>query len=277
MSLKRIVLLSLITLTALFYFMPSMNAAILRESRPGNPIRLTVIPDGELGADGWYRGPVRVRATSTPEVEITYSLNGGEVVSGSELLLDKPGEHAIEWNACDGGRCHEGFEQAIKIVTADLRPLSFDPDRREWSFPAQVIAIREAQLLRSPAQVAKVKARDFEVWVILHIDRLALAEDELQPGDLVRVWISGPHVSMREIDWGQCAGKPHDLVVSESEYVTDNEYCGMGDILDDGLFGLDSGYKHSPSNELIRAGRTARTWQNGALYWRTSLMTEREQ
>jgi hypothetical protein len=172
--------------------------------------------------------------------------------------------------ACDGGRCHEGFEQSIKIVTAELRPLSFDPDRHEWSFSAQVVAIHEGQLLRSPAQVAKVKARDFEVWVILRVDRVMLAEDEVQVGDLVRVWISGPHVSMREIDWEQCV-KPDDLEV------TTTEYCAIGDTLDDGLLGLDSGYKHSPSNELIRAGRTTRAWQNGALYWRTSLISEKEQ
>jgi hypothetical protein len=270
MSLKRIALLSVITLAALFYFMPSMNAAILRNAQPKNSIRLTVIPEGELGADGWYRSPVRVRATSTPEAVITYSLNGGEAVVGDELLLDEPGEHSIEWNACKGERCNEGFEQAIKIVTADLRPLSFDPDRREWSFPAQVVAIHEGQLLRSPAKVAKVKARDFEVWVILRVDRVLLAEDEVQVGDLVRVWISGPHVSMREIDWGQCV-KPDELEV------TNTEYCAIGDTLDDGLLGLDSGYKHSPSNELIRAGRTTRTWQNGALYWRTSLISEKEQ
>jgi hypothetical protein len=277
MSIRKIISLSVVMLAALFYFMPSLNAAILHESRPGNPIRLTVIPEGELGADGWYRSPVRVRATSTPEVVITYSLNGGEAVAGNELLLKEPGEHSIEWNACDGGRCNDGFEQAIKIVTAELRPLSFESDRREWSFPAQVVAIREGQLLRSPAQVAKVKARDFEVWVILRIHRLALADGEIEPGDLVRVWISGPHVSMKEIDWSRCEGKPHDLVVSEAEYVTDNEYCGMGDVLDGGLESLDLDYKTSPSNELIRAGRTARTWQNGALYWRTSLMSEKEQ
>jgi len=270
MSIKKILFLSLVMLAVLFYFMPSLNAAILRGARPGNPIRLTVIPEGELGADGWFRGPVRVRATSTPETMITYSLNGGEVVSGNELLLDEPGEHSIEWNACDGGRCHDGFEQAVKIVAADLRPLSFDPDRREWSFPAQVVAVKDGQLLRSPAQVAKVKARDFEAWVILRIHRLALADGEFKPGDLVRVWVSGPHVSFREIDWSRCVGKPIELQVS------DTEYCAMGDVLDDGFVSPDLDYKTSPSNELIRAGRTARAWQNGALYWHTSLMTERE-
>lgn len=276
MSIRKIILLSLAMLAALFYFMPSLNAAILRGARTGNPIRLTVVPEGELGADGWYRGAVRVRATSTPDAVITYSLNGGEVVSGNELLLDEPGEHAIAWNACDAGRCHDGFEQAIKIVTQELRPLSFDPDRREWSFPAQVIAIREGQLLRSPAQVAKVKARDFEAWVILHIDRLALANNGVQVGDLVRVWIAGPHVSMKEIDWSRCVGKPYHLIISDAEYVTDTEYCGMGEVLDGGFISPDLDYKTSPSNELIRAGRAARTWQNGALYWHTSLMTERE-
>jgi hypothetical protein len=270
MTLKQTALLSLITLAFLFYLMPSMNAAILREARRGNPIRLTVVPEGELGADGWYLAPVRVRATSTPEAVITYRLNGGEVVAGDELLLDEPGEHSIEWNACNGARCNEGFEQAIKIVTTELRPLSFDPDRREWSFPAQVIAIQEGQLLRSPAKVARVKARDFEAWVILRVDRVLLSDAEVQVGDLVRVWVAGPHVSMREIDWEQCV-KPDGLEV------TNTEYCAIGGTLDDGLLGLDSGYKHSPSNELIHAGRTARTWQTGALYWHTSLMTERGQ
>ena len=271
MNLKRIALLSLVLLIALAYFMPSMNAAIMGQARPSFPVRLTVIPEGDLGADGWYRSPVRVWATSTPGAEITYQLNGGEVVSGSELLLEEPGEYSVEWMACDDGRCHEGFEQSIKIVTAELRPLSFDPNRREWSFPAQVVAIKEGQLLRSPAQVAKVKARDFEAWVVLRVDRVTLTDTEVQPGDLVRVWIAGPHVSLGEVDWQKCV-KPDDLVE-----VTTTEYCAMGDTLDDGLFGLDSGYKHSPSNNLIRAGRTTSTWQNGALYWRTSLMSEREQ
>jgi hypothetical protein len=251
--------------------MPSLNAAILRNARPGNPIRLTVIPEGELGADGWFRGPVRVRATSTPETVITYAVNGGQAQAGDALLLEQPGEHSVEWNACKGEICHEGFVQAVKIVTADLRPLSFDPDRREWSFPAQVISIQEGNLLRSPVQVAKVKARDFETWVILRIHRLSLADKEIEPGDLVRVWISGPHVSLSEIDWERCA---HKAFVSE---VSDFEYCSMGEVLDDGLFGLDGGYKLSPSNELIRAGRTANRWQTGALYWNTKLITRNEE
>ncbi|MDX9991572.1 MAG: hypothetical protein RBS68_05925 [Anaerolineales bacterium] len=262
---KRMVLLSIGILIALIYFVPSLNAAVLRASRLGSPIRLTVLPDGELGADGWYHGPVRVRATSTPEAVITYRLNGGEVVAGNEVLLEEPGEYAIEWNACDGGRCHDGFEQAIKIVTVELRPLSYDPDRREWSFPAQVIAVRDVQLLRSPGQVARVKARDLEVWVVLRVGRLSLADSDVEVGDLVRVSIAGPHVSLNEIDWSQCANV-------EARGVSSYEYCAMGDVLDDGLFGLDAGYKLSPSNELIRAGRASRTWQNGVLYWHTSLM-----
>lgn len=270
MNVKRAVFLGLIALGFLAHFMPYLNNAILR-SNLGNPIRLTVIPEGELGADGWFRGPVRVRATSTPESVITYAVNGGEVQAGDVLLLEQPGEYSIEWNACKGESCHEGFAQAVKIVTADLRPLSFDPDRREWSFPAQVIRIQEGSLLRSPVQVAKVKARDFEIWVILQIHRLALADEEIEPGDLVRIWISGSHVSLSEIDWQQCARK---AFASE---VSDFEYCSMGEVLDDGLLNLDSGYKLSPSNELIREGRTASRWQTGALYWNTSLITRNEE
>jgi hypothetical protein len=62
----------------------------------------------------------------------------------------------------------------------------------------------------------------------------------------------------------------------ESE-VSAYEYCAMGEVLDDGLYGVDSGYKLSPSNQLILAGKTARQWQNGVLYWNTSLMERNEE
>ena len=119
-------------------------------------------------------------------------------------------------------------------------------------------------MMRSPGRVARVRGQDFSAWVILQVDRLHLADADIQPGDLVRVWTSGAHVLFTEINWERCSGSPFGTQVSNVEY------CAQGSVLDDGLVGLDSGYKLSPSNELIRAGRIAQRWQAGALFWHTS-------
>jgi len=59
--------------------------------------------------------------------------------------------------------------------------------------------------------------------------------------------------------------------------VSTHDYCAMGEVLDDGLASPDSNYKLSPSNQLIRAMKTTRQWQNGLLYWNTSLMEMNEE
>jgi hypothetical protein len=257
---------SLAFLLFLAAFAPPLSNAILANAKADNGIRLSVVPNSAPDENGWYHGPVQVAATaSSPEVVITYSVNGREALEGDSLLLKDPGEYRIEWNACKGESCHEGFVQAIKILPANLRQLSFDPDRREWSFGGIVTDVRRATLLGQPGQVARVQGTDFAVWVALKVQRLQLADAAIRRGDQVLVSISGPHVLLNEVDWSQCGNV-------EARGVSSYEYCALGDVLDDGLFGLDAGYKLSPSNELIRAGRTAAHWQTGLLYWNTSLV-----
>ncbi|MCG2787701.1 MAG: hypothetical protein L6461_21655 [Anaerolineae bacterium] len=263
---KSTALISIAFLLFLAAFAPSLSDAILRQAKRESGLRLTVIPNSAPDKNGWYSKPVQVTATaSSPEVVITYAINGRDALEGDSLLLKEPGEYRIEWNACKGESCHEGFVQAIKILPANLRQLSYDPDRREWSFGGIVTDVRQATLLGQPGQVARVQGTDFAVWVALKVQRLQLTDAAIRHGDQVLVSIDGPHVLLNEVDWSQCG---NINVTGVSSF----EYCAMGATLDDGLLNLDTGYKLSPSNELIRSGRAAQRWQAGVLYWNTSLL-----
>jgi hypothetical protein len=257
---------SLAFLVFMAAFAPRLSDAILRQAKRESGLRLSVVPNSAPDKNGWYSKPVQVTATaSSPEVVITYSVNGRDALEGDSLLLKEPGEYRIEWNACKGESCHEGFVQAIKILPTNLRQLSYDPDRREWSFGGIVTDVRRATLLGQPGQVAQVQGTDFAVWVALKVHRLQLADAAIRRGDQVLVSIDGPHVLLNEVDWSQCGSMN---VTGVSSF----EYCAMGNALDDGLLNLETGYKLSPSNELIREGRTAKRWQAGVLYWNTSLV-----
>jgi hypothetical protein len=265
-TLRTALIYSIAFLLFMVAFAPHLSDAILRQAKKESNLRLTVVPKGDIDKNGWFSGPVQVTATaSSPEVVITYSVNGRDALEGDSLLLKEPGEYRIEWNACKGESCHEGFVQAIKILPTNLRQLSYDPDRREWSFGGIVTDVRRATLLGQPGQVARVQRTDFAVWVALKVQRLQLADAAIRRGDQVLVSISGPHVLLNEVDWSQC-GSMNVTGVSSLEY------CAMGDALDDGLLNLETGYKLSPSNELIRSGRAAKRWQAGVLYWNTSLL-----
>jgi len=262
---KATLLTSLVFVLFVAAFAPSLSESIMAHAAPENSIRLSVFPDRAPGKNGWYSGPVQVTAkTNSPDIVITYAVNGGEAVAGESLLLERPGEYEIAWNACKGENCHDGFLQSVKILP-ELRQLSYNPDQREWSFVALVTEVRRATLLGQPGRVARVQAKDFSAWVVLEVSRAELADTAIRPGDIVEVWIAGPHVSLNEVDWSQCGNV-------EGRGVSSYEYCSMGEVLDDGLVSLDSGYKLSPSNELIREGRTSQRWQAGVLYWNMSLM-----
>lgn len=263
---RTAVIFSVIALLFLAAFAPHLSDAILRQAKREPGLRLTVIPNSAPDKNGWFSGPVQVTAiASSPEAVITYSVNGRDALEGDSLLLKEPGEYRIEWNACKGENCHEGFMQAIKILSANLRQLSYDPDRREWSFGGIVTDVRRATLLGQPGQVARVQGTGFAVWVALKVQRLQLADTAIRRGDQVLVSISGPHVLLNEVDWSQCGSMN---VTGVSSF----EYCSLGATLDDGLLNLETGYKLSPSNELIRSGRAAARWQAGVLYWNTSLL-----
>ncbi len=265
-TLRTALIYSLAFLVFMAAFAPRLSDAILANAKANNGIRLSVVPNSAPDKNGWFHGPVQVAATaSSPEVVITYSVNGRDTLEGDSLLLKDPGEYRIEWDACKGESCHEGFVQAIKILPANLRQLSYDPDLREWSFGGIVTDVRRATLLGQPGQVARVQGTDFAVWVALKVQRLQLADTAIRRGDQVLVSISGPHVLLNEVDWSQCGSMN---VTGVSSF----EYCSLGATLDDGLLNLETGYKLSPSNELIRSGRAANRWQAGVLYWNTSLL-----
>lgn len=263
---KSTALVSIAFLLFLAALAPHLSDAILRQAKRESGLRLSVVPNSAPDKNGWYSRPVQITAkASSPDVVITYAVNGRDALEGDSLLLKEPGEYRIEWNACKGESCREGFVQAIKILPANLRQLSYDPDRREWSFGGIVTDVRRATLLGQPGQVARVQGTDFAVWVALKVQRLRLADTAIRRGDQVLVSISGPHVLLNEVDWSQCGSMN---VTGVSTF----EYCAMGDVLDDGLLNLETGYKLSPSNELIRSGRAAQRWQAGVLYWNTSLL-----
>jgi hypothetical protein len=268
---KSTLFISIASLLFLAAFAPHLSDAILRQAKRESGLRLSVIPSSAPNKNGWYSRPVQVTAqASSPEAVITYAINGRDALEGDSLLLKEPGEYLIEWNACKAESCHGGFVQAIKILPANLRQLSYDPDRREWSFGGIVTDVRQAILLGQPGQVARVQGADFAVWVALKVQRLQLADAAIRRGDQVLVSISGPHVLMNEVDWSQCANiNPAGM--------SSFEYCSLGATLDNGLTNLDTGYKLSPSNELIRERRTAKRWQAGVLYWNTSLIMRNEE
>ncbi len=253
--------LSVFVLALAWMSAPTFSSAILAQAkaRQEPALLLTVSAEGDLGPGGWFVGPVHLRAqASHPEALVTYSLNGAQAQSGNSLLLDQPGQYLITWNACKAETCHDPFEQSIKIAAPEFAPLSYDPERREWSFTGQVKEVRSANLLGYPRKVALVQSRYFAAWVVLRAHRVQLFDAEPGIGDVVRVWIGGAHALADQVDWSLCEGTP--------------DYCAIGEVLDDGLVGLDSGYKLTPSNQLIRAGRVSRRWQTGALFWNSQLL-----
>lgn len=258
---RLMLVLSVFVMALSWVSAPALSSAIMAhaKSRQQPSLLLSVTFDGDLGAGGWFSAPVRLRATAShPEAVITYSLNGADAVEGSSLFLEEPGQYVIIWNACKGETCHDPYEQFIKIAAFEFEPLSYDPDRQEWSFTGRVQEVISANVLGYPGKVALVQSRYFAAWVVLKAHRVQLSDAEVTEGDPVRVWIGGTHVLADQIDWSLCEGN--------------FEYCSIGEVLDDGLFGLDSGYKLSPSNQLIRAGRISKRWQTGALFWSTQLL-----
>ena len=112
-----------------------------------------------------------------------------------------------------------------------------------WSFTGEVTEIRQTLVMGLHARIALVKSIGFEAWVIL---RTNSQSDELPEivlgdaavGDLVRVSISGPHVTKNGVDWDAC----------EPLY---SNYCRQGWLYDTGPIAGDWQVPLSPSNEMI--------------------------
>ena len=129
-----------------------------------------------------------------------------------------------------------------------------------WSFTGEVVEIRQVLVMGLPSQVALVQSADFEAWVI---QRMASQSDELPEivlgdvsvGDLVRVSISGAHVSENGVDWDLC----------QPLY---SNYCRQGGLYDTGPIATDWGLPLSPSNEFIHHGNSNPSLEY-PLFWNT--------
>jgi hypothetical protein len=129
-----------------------------------------------------------------------------------------------------------------------------------WSFNGEVVEIRQVLVMGLPSQIALVQSSDFEAWVILN---MTAQSDELPEvilgkagiGDLVRVSISGPHVSENGVDWDLC----------QPIY---SNYCRQGGLYDTGLIATDWGLPLSPSNEFIHHGNSNPSLEY-PLFWNT--------
>ena len=137
-----------------------------------------------------------------------------------------------------------------------------------WSFTGTVIEVRQVFVMGLPSQIALVQSTNFEAWVI---QRMASQSNELPEivlgpavqapnvlvgvGDLVRVSISGPHVSDNGIDWDRC----------QPIY---SNYCRQGGLYDTGPIATDWNVPLSPSNEFIHWGH-ANPSTEYPLFWNT--------
>lgn len=114
-----------IAVIALTWFAaPGLSRAVMAQAQAGRPapFLFCVTFRGDLDAAGWFSGPVLARAeASDPQVVITYSVNGGPLIQGSEILFTQPGQYQVTWNACKGEACREPFVQHIKIAPAAVR------------------------------------------------------------------------------------------------------------------------------------------------------------
>lgn len=259
-----IVLAALAVIALTWLAAPGMSRAVLAqaEARHASGLLLNVTVEGDLDAAGWFSGPALLRATADdPQVVITYSIDGGPAIEGTEILLAQPGQYQVTWNACKGETCRDPFIQHIKIALLAAQPLGYDPAQREWSFTGRVLEVREVSLVGFPGQVARVQSRFFAPWVVLQVDQVRLSETPLKTGQWVRVSIAGPHVSQAGVDWSACPAEQR-------------EACHFGGLMDSGPASPDTGFPLTPSYELIHFGRAApHWWPPAALYWNTTLLS----
>jgi len=134
-----------------------------------------------------------------------------------------------------------------------------------WSFIGQVTETRQIHLMGLDTRLAHVKGPEIDVWVIQMMESQSkeLSEIELGNagvGDLVRVSISGNHVSKNGVDWNLClpAG---------------SNYCRQGGMYDNGPLSAEWNLPVSPSNEFIHFASTKPTIEQ-ALFWNMELIED---
>jgi hypothetical protein len=126
-----------------------------------------------------------------------------------------------------------------------------------WYFTGIVTETRQVEFYGMAAEVSKVHSTDFDAWVIQRMDTEGpdgeVVLGSAQPGDHVRVYVTGPHVLKDRIDWSLCG---------------DTAVCRLGYFYDDALLSLDWNVPLTPSNEFIHLGHPNPSWEQ-ALVWNT--------
>jgi hypothetical protein len=245
------------------FISPWISPGVLAHAGSRNEahLNLSVTFSGYLQANGWFKGPVLLHAqTDDPQASLIYFLDGGPAISGQSIILADPGLHTVVWNVCQRTLCLESVTQLIKIEFVRIEPLTYVPALHKWFFSGMVAETRQVYLLGMTTRVAKVISRDFYAWVILNVDtdqyqmgRISLGN--AQVGDLVRVSISGPFVTRKQVDWNQC--QPREAAT-----------CWFGWLYDDGPLSGDWNVPLSPSNEFIHFGHPNPSWEQ-PLFWNT--------
>jgi len=132
-------------------------------------------------------------------------------------------------------------------------------------FTGQVLEIRAVVILANTrAQVALVEADFGSAWVMLRVEpgrltRKVIVLGEAQPGDQVRVFITGPHVFPEQVDWSFCQPAA-------------SNYCQFGAAYEAAPLSLDWHIPLSLSNEFIHYGHAGPHYSN-ALYWYTTVLS----
>jgi len=153
----------------------------------------------------------------------------------------------------------------ITIVVSLLgQGLTFS-DPHTWSFVGTVIEKRQVLLIGLDTEVLRVQSVDFDTWVIQRMESQSMELGELvlgnaSVGDLVRVSISGSHVSQSGVDWDTC----------QPLY---SNYCRQGSLYDTGPLSSDWSLPLSPSNEMIYWGHLNPSVET-ALFWNIEVLKD---
>jgi len=154
------------------------------------------------------------------------------------------------------------FSSIVLLVSLAWQSLTFSAPHT-WSFIGRVTETHQIFILGQPAQVARVQSTSFDAWVIQRTDSQSRELDEIVlgkagVGDLVRVSISGPHVSKNGVNWDLC--QP-----------VNSTYCRQGALYDTGPLSGDWNMPLSPGNEFIHSGQPSPSMEF-ALFWNTEIL-----
>jgi hypothetical protein len=156
------------------------------------------------------------------------------------------------------------FSVIALVISLYAQGLTFSSPHT-WFFTGMVAETRQVLVMGLKARVALVQSKDFDAWVILRTasQSAELADvilGEAQPGDKVRVSITGPHVSKNGVDWDLC----------QPQF---SNYCRQGWLYDTGPDSGDWYLPVSPSNLLIHSDHIGTSLEY-PLFWNIEVLKD---